>query len=59
MPIRELVRAENCGGVMTLSARWQSGVETLSGYGLPKLRLEFASSAPQTIPDLNQQELCS
>jgi hypothetical protein len=25
-----------------LLARWQSGVETLSGYALPKLRLELA-----------------
>ena len=27
-----------------LLARWQSGVETLSGYALPKLRLELAPS---------------
>jgi len=53
---QESIRAERSGRFTKLCARWQSGVKTLSGYGLPKLRLEFASSAPQTSADLNQQE---
>jgi hypothetical protein len=42
LPIRELLRAESCDGVMNFRAQWQTAVETLSGHALQKLRLELA-----------------
>ena len=38
--------------VMKLLARWQSGVETLSGYTLPKLRLGLAFSVSDAFTDV-------
>jgi hypothetical protein len=41
LPIRELL-AESYGDVITFRARWHTAVETVTGYALQKLRLEFA-----------------
>ena len=37
LPIRESLRAENCGGVMKFRARWQTAVGTVSGHASQKL----------------------
>ena len=37
----------------TLLARWQSGVETLSGYAFQKLRLELAHSVSDAFTTFN------
>ena len=42
LPMRELVRVESCDRVINFRARWQTAVETISGYALQKLRLELA-----------------
>jgi len=47
LPIRELPPAESCAGTITFRARWQTAVETLSGYALQKLRLESAPPLPE------------
>jgi hypothetical protein len=44
LPMRESVRAESCDRVINFRARWQTAVETVSGYALQKLRLELAPS---------------
>ncbi len=44
LPIRELLPAKSPADAMTFHARWQTAVETVSGYTLQKLRLEFAPS---------------
>jgi len=41
-PIPESVRAERRSNATRFLERWQSGVETRSGYALQKLRLELA-----------------
>jgi hypothetical protein len=38
--------------VMRVLARWQSGLETLPGYAVRKLRLEFATSHSQAITNV-------
>lgn len=43
-PIPESVRTGRRSNSTKLHARWQSGVETLSGYAFQKLRLELAPS---------------
>ena len=52
------LRSETRSRITKLVARWQSGMETLSGCGLPKLRLEFASSTSRAGNDLKPQEQC-
>ena len=42
-PIPESLRTGRRSNDTKLLGRWQSGVETLSGYALQKLRLELAS----------------
>ena len=49
LPIRELLRAESCGEVMKFRVRWQTAVETVSGHGLQKLRLELAHSVSELL----------
>jgi hypothetical protein len=43
-PILESVRTGRRSNRAELLARWQTGVETLSGYAFQKLRLELAPS---------------
>jgi hypothetical protein len=40
------------GNMPNIFARWQSGLETLAGYGVWKLRLEVPPSRPQAISKL-------
>ena len=47
--IRELLRAESCGGVINFRERWQTAVETVSGHALQKLRLELAHSVSELL----------
>ena len=54
--IRESLVAECHSNAMRIFARWQSGVETLSGYALPKLRLVFAPGTSRSFSDLKPQE---
>jgi hypothetical protein len=42
----ESLRAESRRDATGFVAQWQSGLEASPGYGLCKLRLEFAPSAP-------------
>ena len=42
LTIRGSLEAESRADAMTFRARWQTAVETVSGYELQKLRLEFA-----------------
>ena len=42
MRTHESLREETCGDTTGLVARWQTGLEARPGYGLCKLRLEFA-----------------
>jgi len=42
--IRESLRAESCSDPIDFRARWQTALETVSGYTLQKLRLELAPS---------------
>ena len=42
LPGHDLLRWKNWGDVMAFRAQWQTTVETVSGYELQKLRLEFA-----------------
>ena len=44
LPIRELLLAKSPADAMTFRARWQTGVETVSGHTLQKLRLKLAPS---------------
>ena len=44
---------KTCGDTTGLVARWQTRLEVRPGYGLCKLRLEFAPSEPQAITNLN------
>jgi len=47
--IRELLLAKSPADVMTFQARWQTAVETVSGYALQKLRLELTSSVSKLL----------
>ena len=49
LPIRKLLRAESCGGVINFRERWQTAVETVSGPALQKLRLELAHSVSELL----------
>jgi hypothetical protein len=49
LPIRELLWAESCGGVINFRERWQTAVETISGSALQKLRLEPAHSVSELL----------
>jgi hypothetical protein len=49
LPIRELLPAESGAEAMTLRARWQATVETVSGHTLQKLRLELAPSVSELL----------
>ena len=42
MRTHESLREETCGDTPSLVARWQTRLEVRPGYGLCKLRLEFA-----------------
>ena len=52
-PIPESLRAERRSNATKFLARWQSGVETLSGYAMQKLRLEFAPSVSDAFTKFN------
>jgi hypothetical protein len=54
--IRESLWAERQSNATRVSASWQSGVKTLSGNALPKLRLEFAPGTPRSFSDLKTQD---
>jgi Zinc-binding dehydrogenase len=49
-PIPDSLRAERSSNATRFLARWQSGVETLSGYALQKLRLELAPVIDHIFP---------
>ena len=51
--ISESVRTGRAVTVQELLARWQSGVETLSGYAFQKLRLELAPSGSDAFTMFN------
>ena len=52
-PIPESLRTgRRCNGTKLLE-RWQSGVETLSGYAMPKLRLELVPSVSDAFTMFN------
>ena len=52
-PIPESLRTGRRSNGTKLLARWQSGVETLSGYAMPKLRLELAPSVSDAFTMFN------
>jgi hypothetical protein len=52
-PIPESLRAERRRKATKFLARWQSGVETLSGSALQKLRLELAPSISDAFTKFN------
>ena len=52
-PILESVRTGRRSNSTKLLARWQSGVETLSGYAFQKLRLELAPSVSDAFTMFN------
>jgi hypothetical protein len=56
LPIREVLPAENFGHVNNFRARWQTAVETVSGYELQKVRLELAPSVSKLVTHLNAWE---
>ena len=56
MRTHESLREETCGDTTGLVARWQTRLEARPGYGLRKLRLEFAPSGPQGITNFNLEE---
>jgi hypothetical protein len=49
LPSRELLPAESHADATTFRARWQTAVETVSGYALQKLRLELAPSVSELL----------
>jgi hypothetical protein len=51
--IPESLRVERSSNATRFLARWQSGVETLSGYALQKLRLELAPSVSDAFTKFN------
>ena len=56
LPIRDLLRTKNCGDEMAFRTRWQTAVETVSGYELQKVRLELALSVSKPVTHLNAWE---
>ena len=52
LPTHESLREETCSDTMGLVARWQTRMEARPGYGVRKLRLQFAPSEPQAITNL-------
>ena len=57
MRTHESLREETCGDTTGLVARWrQTRLEARPGYGLCKLRLEFAPSQLPTITNLNLEQ---
>jgi hypothetical protein len=52
-PIADLLRVQHYRNARKFLARWQSGVETLSGYPLQKLRLELAPSVSDAFTKFN------
>ena len=54
--IRKSLRSQRRSEATNFVARWQSGVETLSGCGLPKVGFEFAPSTSGAITDLKPRE---
>ena len=52
-PIPESLRTGRRSNGTKLLARWQSGLETLSGYALQKLRLELAPSESDAFTEFN------
>jgi hypothetical protein len=53
LPSRESLRTARSSNATKFLARWQSGVETLSGYPLQKLRLELAPSESDAFTEFN------
>ena len=53
MRTHESLREETCGDTTDLVARWQTRLEARPGYGVYKLRLQFAPSEPQAITNLD------
>ena len=53
MRTHESLREETCGDTTGFVARWQTRLEARPGYGVYKLRLQFAPSEPQAITNLN------
>jgi hypothetical protein len=53
LPICEVLPSESFGCVIDFRARWQTAVETISGYELQKLRLEMAPSVSKLVTHLN------
>jgi hypothetical protein len=47
--MRESVQAERCDRVINFRVRWQTAVETVSGYALQKLRFELAPSVSKLL----------
>ena len=56
LPMRESVWAESCDRLINFRARWQTAVETVSGYALQKLRLELEPSVSKFTWYLNAWE---
>jgi len=52
MPTHESMREETCSDTTGLVARLQTRMEARPGYGVCKLRLQFAPSEPQAITNL-------
>ena len=53
MRTHESLCEKTCGDTTGLVARWQTRLEARPGYGVCKLRLQFAASEPQAITNLN------
>jgi hypothetical protein len=49
---QQWAHAQPHNDVTRVLARWQSGLETLPGYAVRKLRLEFAASHSQAITNV-------
>ena len=47
--MRESVQAERCDRIINFRVRWQTAVETVSGYALQKLRFELAPSVSKLL----------
>jgi hypothetical protein len=52
-PIPESLWERRRTSTATLHARWQGGVQTLSGYALQKLHLELAPSVSDALAKFN------
>jgi len=49
---QQRAHAQSDNDVTRVLAQWQSGLETLPGYAVRKLRLEFAASHSQAISNV-------